>query len=504
MGARSTCTPATAVSAAALLALLVLVTSESGSLMGTVASESSSRWAGDASSQAGVADVAIVVLEGGESGGPRSRLRASSNTARNRFAIVTPTYPRHFEQNVRFLLALLRNCADCRGPGAPAIQFVLSYDKEIPLLRDRIEKHPILGPASRVHVLDASGGEGAGTPRDGRRFLDISILTLRTAFKAMGLTPIGVYMQRTTRNRRWFGKMTQLSVKKYVGSWFAFRKQAVDVVWWLDSEAYLWTPRFHLMKFLERKWRQPRLFWTRESSYKRPSEVTTVCPPNGTLGDPTQAFPGPRPHLFENSFYLIGKGLFEDWTAYVSRSWSGRPFVDVFLRHGQQESGRVVHIIESQMMVYVGLCLHATRLGRAPPGRHEHCQRYQVIETDNALREEFGTQLYAQYIAATHRQGQFEHMFRHYVDPRFKAGIAALAAKYNIGTWRLDAEHTTCAMFREILSAVARGDIRIAFQSNSDGTVGQYLNNATCRPQLPIRCGTGLENQTCSIVGGVA
>lgn len=30
-----------------------------------------------------------------------------------RFGIVTPTYPRHYEQNVRWLLTLLKNCRTC-------------------------------------------------------------------------------------------------------------------------------------------------------------------------------------------------------------------------------------------------------------------------------------------------------------------------------------------------------------------------------------------------------
>eukprot|EP00467_Chlorarachnion_reptans_P008596 CAMPEP_0114486812 /NCGR_PEP_ID=MMETSP0109-20121206/421_1 /TAXON_ID=29199 /ORGANISM="Chlorarachnion reptans, Strain CCCM449" /LENGTH=448 /DNA_ID=CAMNT_0001663013 /DNA_START=144 /DNA_END=1490 /DNA_ORIENTATION=- len=408
-----------------------------------------------------------------------------------RFAIVTPTYPRHFEQNVRWLLSLIKNC---RGCDQIMIQFVTSQEGDAPAMFDLLRQHPAIGMHANI-TLCVLPSHRYYTPNPIPKVppLQISIVPLRTAYTFMK-EPVEQSLHRTRRNLKWFGKYTHLSIKKYAGAAYAFGIQGIDVVWWLDSEAYLWRPDFDVQGMLEREWSRPRLYWSQETHYKWNSEVHELCPKNGTL-PVHEVFKSRRPHLFSYSFYLIGKELFNEWTQYVEKTWN-RTFTDIFLRLGQRESGYVFHIIETQLIVFVGGC---QALNPVP----EPCNRYQLIEVNSALRALINPeQLYKEYMGEMRFQGQFEHMFRLYLQPKYRNAIQRVVAFYDLPSFRMDIQYANCSLLRTVLEDIVFrrfGSAPMALQTNSDGTVGALLRNLECQKTLPIKCGRDLWNETCEL-----
>jgi len=420
-----------------------------------------------------------------------------------RFAIVTPTYQGHFEQNVRFLLTLLRNCVGCENI---LIQFVLTYKEDPPAMFQLLTSHPALKTHINVTLHTpkdsedlryyqpeppvVTGSDGASL---GTNLLEISILPLRTAYEYMGV-PVEETLLRTYKNKRWMGKYTHLSIKKYAGAFFAFGSQGIDVVWWLDSEAYLWKRGWRLLEMLEREWRRPRVYWSKESHYKRNSEVHEVCPRNGTL-PVHEAFESKRPHLFSSSFYLLGKPLFEHWTAYVEDTWKRR-FADIFLALGQKESGYILHIIETQMIAYLGGC---QSLHPVP----EPCKKYQVIEVNSALGMLFTPEkVLNDYLQVMEYQGQFEHIFKHYLNPRFQGNIKKVVGFFELPSFRIDHYYSNCTHLKSVLDGIVSGDFpetAMALQTNSDDCVAKIVMDPTCHSTLPITCGEGAWNETCSL-----
>jgi len=262
---------------------------------------------------------------------------------------------------------------------------------------------------------------------------------------------------------------------------------------WLDSEAYLWRKNFKIIPFLKKEWKRPRLFWSALSHYKRNSVVHEVCPSNGSLGV-HEVFQARRAHLFSSSFYLVGKTLFREWGDYVKKSYNGRRFVDVFLALGNRESGYILHIIETQLIVYVGGCQSLVPIP-------DHCRRYQVVEVNAALKSLINPEsLYNNYLKDMKYQGQFEHMFKLFNDTKYQEVIKRAARFYELPSFRVDPQYTTCSHFRPVLESIASGELgTMAFQTNSDGCVRELLRAQSCKLQLPITCGSGPWNETCYI-----
>mmetsp|Transcript_38308 Transcript_38308/g.61495 ORF Transcript_38308/g.61495 Transcript_38308/m.61495 type:complete len:495 (-) Transcript_38308:68-1552(-) len=427
-----------------------------------------------------------------------------TTTTKVRFAIVTPTYQGHFEQNVRFLLTLLKNCIDCEDL---LIQFVLSYKEDSPALFKLLTTHPGLRRNVDVTLHSSFGATperytpstSAATRQEGEndnaitKMLHISVLPLRTAYEYMQV-PVNGTLLRTWRNKKWFGKYTHLSIKKYAGAYFAFGKQGIDVVWWLDSEAYLWKSDWNLVEMLAKEWQRPRLYWSAESHYKRNSEVHQLCPRNGTL--PAHlAFEGKRPHLFSSSFYLVGKRIFNQWTEYVEQTWKRR-FADIFIALGQRESGYILHIIETQLIAYVGGCQN---LNPVP----ESCKKYELIEVNSAIRMLMRPEKeYFAYLKEMKYQGQFEHMFRLFLDERFQESIKRLVRFFDLPSFRIDHQYGGCELYKAVLGSIISGEFMatgMAMQTNSDESVARLVRDPLCFSQLPIVCGTGVWNETCHL-----
>eukprot|EP00954_Amorphochlora_amoebiformis_P003132 244997-Amorphochlora_amoeboformis.AAC.3 len=149
-----------------------------------------------------------------------------------RYSIVTPTFPGHFEQNVRFLLTLIRNCDDCEivqvcshslirrsrlnlirvtRTNLTQVQFVTSFEGHDRDLYRILTTHPQVSAHARISILHPTNTT-LHTPMNTTK-LDVGILSLRVGYGQMGVD-IEKYLKRTRDNRRWFGKYTHLSVKK--------------------------------------------------------------------------------------------------------------------------------------------------------------------------------------------------------------------------------------------------------------------------------------------------
>ena len=420
------------------------------------------------------------------------------------FIIVTPTYPRDFPKNELFLATLARNCADChRVP----ILFVTATPAEADTLTSRLATHPFLSSwlqVSRVSLNGTARGGRSRRPLAGDPVPDpptqpsirVHVTSLAGVVGEMGM-PVAQTMERYRRNVKWYGKYTLQSTKKFAGAWLAFGRLGADVVWWLDSEAYLWSRGTSVETMLRGQWRHPVMFWTRHTRWYPRSTVNRVCPPRGALGDPEKLFQGPAPHLFESTFYLPGKRVFQSWVGYVERAWGGKRFLDVFLRHGSNESGHTFHFIETQFMVFVKLC----QARNHTPA----CSRYNVVEVDALLQRAMGAADANAYLALTQRKGQFEHLFKFIERPRFRPGILAIVREFTLPTFRLDGSYNTCSLTRAVLDMLSRGVIHTDFQTNSASVAEKFLPDTKCRASLPLECEDrvpGIRWPVCSVVQG--
>jgi len=114
----------------------------------------------------------------------------------------------------------------------------------------------------------------------------------------------------------------------------------------------------------------------------------------------------------------------------VEKAWPGRKIFGRIFIHWNHEAKTIMVFIESQFMAFVWIC-QAEKM-------NSECDIYKILEVDELIHEQMGPELGAEFLEATKRRGQLEHIFPRINDPKFShhCKISCTYEDTHISVWR--------------------------------------------------------------------